>query len=153
VDPIQNTDAICVPGLKQGEFKHLAGFAAVDPMECAGLLIIGVEGLGVGTFLPVGEHQVDVFAQVGGGEALGCVRFPVCGSLVCLRCVGRSGFLNLQSGQCTEPAGTPVTSVGLSFRMFVSVGAARAKEAPRTMLEMAVNFILNWKKLWVVKVG
>lgn len=53
-----------------------------------------------------------------------------------------SGFLNLQSGHVTELLGTPLTTKRL-VRM--PVGAARAKDAPRTMLEMEVSFILNWK--------
>ena len=53
-----------------------------------------------------------------------------------------SGFLNLRSGQVTESVGNPVRTKRL-LRM--SVGAAKAKDAPRTMLEMEVSFILHWK--------
>ena len=53
-----------------------------------------------------------------------------------------SVFLNLQSGQVTELLGTPLMTKRL-LRM--SVEAAKAKDAPRTMLEMEVSFILDWK--------
>lgn len=71
--------------LPQWEFKHLAGGAAIHPLEIDGVREVGIERFRVrALFLVVGKYDVYIVRHVGGGEDRGPVVYP-CGSSACLR--------------------------------------------------------------------